>query len=812
VPYDIPEAELELRTDEVWETTPHPKSRAHKPTSRRKIFTILALIEKVKDIVLFIEEGIHDNDLPFIISNGPTPGTRQLNRKGRDGQLSPIPIMSSWPTFMLEAFNDVQWKLLAPYFTLSTKAKPTVEHFFLDDGIILPFTLDDEIASGGYGEVWKVQIHPAHHNCSHDAAPDEGNPCYAVKRLRHGNPKAFKAEVSNLKRFSSRDHLHLIKLLVTFQWRGQYYLLFPFADGNLLDFWKRHRTVEQLPRDLGLALWFSGQCLGLAEGLKMIHTFEFRHGETLDILPDEQEKIHGRHGDLKPENILWFSPIGTYHPNEKDDGGAMGVMKISDFGLTKFHRTASIFSKNEGKSTPVSPTYRAPEYDIEQWIHQSYDIWSLGCVLLEFVAWYILGWDEVDKFSKSRTVDDHREIKEDVFFNNVIIEDDGGKSETGAQAKRSVANEFRVLYDHERCSDFIFDLLDFIQTKLLRMGPEKRANCEEIVKALTELDNKCREDPKYCTERVKRSPNRVTTDLSLLLASALPYSDEQKKRIHRNTLPKVHQRDHPQSIDAQLDPSTYALLHNQPSVSVPEKISNFLADQRSTGLSDRNGGRAIVAGPSKRPTSPSRMHRSVPSVTVTTPVTDGPTHTLLQSPILDFAIDSRANPVDRWADDLVEETNDGPDDGQQRHQESAAEHSSQHLGHTEREAPASQPVDEVGPPPNPDTVVRPESAGREQGSAHNTSNSNTIRVSRDDASSISKAGYGTTPVNSPKRSRGAGHEQSEQGIREDNNLGWLSCFGSFHFFPFLSWSRGSGPESQRLLGGDGEDERDRGEA
>ncbi|KAK3313300.1 kinase-like domain-containing protein, partial [Apodospora peruviana] len=515
----IPPEKLEWYIDEVWHTT-RSGSRG-KPTTRRTIFAILALIEKVDAIVDFVDQNIHDSDLPFVISNGSSPGTRQLNRKGRDGQLTEISIVSSWPTFVLEAFNEYQWRLLAPYFTLSTKAKPQILHYRLDDGIILPFIEDDEISSGdkgGYGEVWKVKIHPAHHNCFQDGASDDDNPPYAVKRLRHSNPVAFKAEVSNLKRFSTKDHLHLIKLLVTFEWRSQYYLLFPFADGNLLDFWKRYPTSEDLPRNYGLARWFSSQCLGLAQGLRMIHTVEFKQDEFLDIHPKEQEKIHGRHGDLKPENILWFRAIGAYLPdhNDHDEGCAMGLLKISDFGLTRFHRTASIFSKVEGGSTPVSPTYRAPEYDIARFVDQSYDIWTLGCVLLEFVAWYLLGWEEVDRFSKERTVDDKKQIKEDVFFNNVDILEGDKPAQTGAQAKRSVANEFQTLYQHEACTDFVIDLLEFIETRLMRMGPEKRANCEEIVQKFTELNDMCKTDRAYCTSRVKTPPTRARTDLSLL--------------------------------------------------------------------------------------------------------------------------------------------------------------------------------------------------------------------------------------------------------------------------------------------------------
>jgi serine/threonine protein kinase len=98
---------------------------------------------------------------------------------------------------------------------------------------------------------------------------------------------------------------------------------------------------------------------------------------------------------------------------------------------------------------PVSPTYRAPEYDVAKMVSQSYDIWTLGCVVLEFITWYLLGWEEVSRFSQKRVDEDNSEIKEDVFFNFVSIKDENGRVQTGAKAKQSVFNVSRpILLNH----------------------------------------------------------------------------------------------------------------------------------------------------------------------------------------------------------------------------------------------------------------------------------------------------------------------------------------------------------------------------
>jgi serine/threonine protein kinase len=168
----------------------------------------------------------------------------------------------------------------------------------------------------------------------------------------------------------------------------------------------------------------------------MIHTAD--KPALADPTHDSTYQLHGRHGDLKPENILWFRSY-LREPKEADQSCLMGLLKISDFGLTSFHRTMSRSHIDAG-GVPVSPTYRAPEYDVAKMVSQSYDIWSFGCVVLQFVTWYLLGWEEVDRFSQNRTKEDNSEVKEDVFFNFVIIKDGSGRAQTGAIAKQSVAD------------------------------------------------------------------------------------------------------------------------------------------------------------------------------------------------------------------------------------------------------------------------------------------------------------------------------------------------------------------------------------
>ena len=189
------------------------------------------------------------------------------------------------------------------------------------------------------------------------------------------------------------QHPNLIRLLASFERGGDYHLIFPYADGNFLDFWKTHPAPGQSEAHPELA-WFSEQCLSLARGLNAIHN----PGPP----PDDGQaslgsKAHGRHGDLKPHNILWF---------KEDEGGkpSLGSFKYCDFGLSAFHRTISMQENPSGFG--CSLTYMAPERNTGYKIGPAYDIFSLGCVLLEFVIWYLDGWGAVEAFSDVRFDED----------------------------------------------------------------------------------------------------------------------------------------------------------------------------------------------------------------------------------------------------------------------------------------------------------------------------------------------------------------------------------------------------------------------
>jgi serine/threonine protein kinase len=225
------------------------------------------------------------------------------------------------------------------------------------------------------------------------------NMFFAVKELAKITRGTHEALA--LKRLNNKQHPHLIRLLATFTHGGRFHLIFPWADGgNLKEFWE---TWPPQPSSEVHALesvtWMSEQILGLSRALELIHYCQIDDANTQGLSAEELKRLHGRHGDLKPENILWFKDERTSHET------SIGVLKIGDFGFADFHTKHSRSNVRRSAVDGITPTYSAPEYDVTQRVSPQFDIWSFGCILLQFIVWYLCEWDGIEDFSIARAAE-----------------------------------------------------------------------------------------------------------------------------------------------------------------------------------------------------------------------------------------------------------------------------------------------------------------------------------------------------------------------------------------------------------------------
>jgi serine/threonine protein kinase len=221
--------------------------------------------------------------------------------------------------------------------------------------------------------------------------------CFAVKELRVTRGLR---EALALKRLNDKQHPHLIRLLATYTYKDHFNLIFPWADGNLKEFWeKRSPQLQGEYRRARPVVWMSEQILGLSRALKLIHYCEIDRINPQGLTTDELKRLHGRHGDLKPENILWYNDERSLGEN------SIGVLKIGDFGFADFHSKHSKSNVHRSAVEGVTDTYSAPEYDVAKRVSPQFDIWSFGCILLQFVVWFLDEWDGIEEFSKVRTTE-----------------------------------------------------------------------------------------------------------------------------------------------------------------------------------------------------------------------------------------------------------------------------------------------------------------------------------------------------------------------------------------------------------------------
>ncbi|KAK8855675.1 protein kinase [Apiospora arundinis] len=345
----------------------------------KKLFAILVLlgIDQLDTILAFKQEGITDFNLPF---------RRDERNELRPGNYAgSLDFFDSWSQKMVREFEDYQWSTMAPVLQPQSLGS-------LDDRIILPWTQYTHTAEGGHSNVYKVEIHDSHHSFPKREA-SKGRTCFALKELKSKEPSIFCGECDSFRKFG--QHQHLTELLASFQHKGRYYLLFPWAyGGTLKDLWMKG---DAKPGYVDTQ-WVAQQAYGLVDGLFRVHYVKSDPQSieaALDRGHQDNDKIFGRHGDIKRDNVLLFQ---SELRNE-------GVLKLSDFGLTVYHSTMSRSTDRPGSGRPCGLEYRAPEAEAERSDNRMsprYDIWCLGCLYLDMVTWLLLGSKGLKEFLDNR--------------------------------------------------------------------------------------------------------------------------------------------------------------------------------------------------------------------------------------------------------------------------------------------------------------------------------------------------------------------------------------------------------------------------
>jgi len=312
------------------------------------------------------------------------------------------------------------------------------------------------------------------------------------------------------------DDNHIIKCLAAVRRGHKRYFIFPWADGGTLrDYWNES---QQHSRRRNVVKEAVEQLYGLSGALVKLHEFknepiptslesmtnlvtiqeldskgdvvtvqEPHEGDSVTVPKFGDEESGGlRHGDLKPENILRFIE------DETDNDSELCTLKISDMGLAKRHILAT--KERHGATTTIyaSRQYESPERDNAEPLSRLYDVWSMGCIILDYIIWILYGNDELERFNKEiqngSQIPRYFEIPEGEDAHKV-------KARISPGVERWM--EFILTRDPEcEKESAIRDLLDLVKTKLLvpskSTGPGRvKASGlhKELGKILTKIKN-----------------------------------------------------------------------------------------------------------------------------------------------------------------------------------------------------------------------------------------------------------------------------------------------------------------------------------
>ncbi|KAL0776090.1 hypothetical protein CaCOL14_007377 [Colletotrichum acutatum] len=100
---------------------------------------------------------------------------------------------------------------------------------------------------------------------------------------------------------------------------------------------------------------------------------------------EDERKAFSEITDLRHSHII--QRIAAITRGEKRDSTCVGVLKIADMGLAKHHNDAKA-----GRKKATSAKYGAVRL---------YDIWSMGCIMLECVIWLMYGYEALDNLDDS---------------------------------------------------------------------------------------------------------------------------------------------------------------------------------------------------------------------------------------------------------------------------------------------------------------------------------------------------------------------------------------------------------------------------
>ncbi|KAJ2995203.1 hypothetical protein NUW58_g1344 [Xylaria curta] len=506
-------------------------------TDARKVFLIALvsldcsgsnLLEVVKD---FRKNAFTDSLLP--VENIAIRGkcahpklcrrTNSFDPYSRDkgnASCAHLPALSSfhkkqWSVLGINHFYLFQWRLIAPVFK-----KESIQRFGqeLPEYTILPLiSKEEKPCSGHFSDVFRAQLHADHQDT---LDPNEKNEVdVALKELKNSivGERAYKVEeawqreTETLDELGKLNHPHLIRCIASFKLRARgHYIMFEWANGGTLrDLWAKDPKAH-IDLNGNRIKEFLKQLYGLASALRALHGTNTQtatgiaDGQIGRLGSQSQAVQNWRHGDLKPENILVF-----------ENSSWLGILKMADFGLAKQHDAATALRAEVTSTEHTTLHYEAPEAVTNKTEPRSrrYDIWSMGCIILESVIWLLYGSDVLDIFYDEKK---HLRSRPQHTLYFTIKTDEGGSNPVATVSATVKHWISEILKKDPECSQptALRELLELVRDKLLVVkipskskpsGIPVRATASDLLKGVETIMRAAEDDDEYLFTGMRRS-------------------------------------------------------------------------------------------------------------------------------------------------------------------------------------------------------------------------------------------------------------------------------------------------------------------
>lgn len=268
--------------------------------------------------------------------------------------------------------------------------------------------------------------------------------------------------MNNLTTVNKLHDDHIVKIIKAYKNGTTFNIIFPCAKTNLGRFLRDQQyNAEEMNRTLPQLNPLWTQMLGVARALDKIITYDVPDVEA-------EERMYGYHFDLKPQNIL------------VEDNN---TLVISDFGQAYFKKVTGTSSRVVGKGG--TDAYAPPEMEnLNNKPNRKYDVWSLGCILVEvatFVAYGSEGLRDLDHLRITQVND--REV-DDRFFEQIPGTEGYRLKEDVSEWIKDIPFAQRVT--EERSRQFL-NLIIELSKDMLAVELEKRIPSSEVHRRLQDI-------------------------------------------------------------------------------------------------------------------------------------------------------------------------------------------------------------------------------------------------------------------------------------------------------------------------------------